>query len=1010
MEPDTELKENPRGWARFNVAVIGDTASGKSTLVGRLLWEAEGKNEAVENPDQFFKAKSRTVDWTTTDYRLFELPMEAPHHPITLFDCPGRRQYIKNTVAALACSDAAIVVVSGNEREFEASIDARGHLRDHVLLAYTFGIRRILVAVNKADQNLTQAFYNSICERLTGLGKKLGFGVDGISFIPVSATRLGASNISQIDADLGINNQTTVFAWLQGLSAAVKLKENVRHKALRVPLLESLRVGGVGTVLTGRVVQGTMKKNDQLTVLPGNVNIDVGQLQHHNKEIQQAPFTTQTGIWARYTSSKDCHRGHVIVDAASVANKSIGIARSFEAQIVMLEHPSGRGLKAKWTPQMFCHTAHIPVKLVTLKKIVDKKTGRTLEENPVTLKAAQSAVAVFEPLKPIVLEAHNQCPALGRFVLRDHGKIVAAGVIRSVQYTHDAATPEQAAVKPRVPGRMPRAPRQQAAPITPEALEMARKFEIDDFVDVRASSGKWHAAQILNKDGVVLYVQYVDGEQQGEEQINLAQPNHRFRIASLGSFTAAPPSKDFAAEDPVEVLLSAGALGEHATNQWVNARVIRIDGLQVYAEYELMDRMRSTWFHIGVKEVRKVTKQRAVTHDEEKIPVASFGLELADIIPPAEITRRHELSSSPLRSCFFSIYRSLPVVKVDFHLPPHLALSADLLAFFDAEIVKIHRLRHPNLLRVLSRVSGELAYLTEYCSLGSLYRLLHSSKAGAGRVSESGEMMADLPPTLVPSLARQISDSGEFSPRQRLGVAVCVAQGLKYLHNHNSLHGNLHSANILLESYEAKLADYGLAVLENHLWHEASSELTSHHLNRFAWMPLEQMQSHPAVAAELRKADLEPAPPVPLTPAVDIWAFGCVLIELFSTTLPWENTPTTQIYQALQQGQVPPQIENVREDVREIAVRCLAMQPGSRPSANELVDMLVELRQSKPEFQVADENQEECVVCLDDLPNHRCMPCGHVCMCANCALVISAVPNMTCPFCRVQIDKIEKVQ
>eukprot|EP00455_Lapot_gusevi_P012726 TRINITY_DN1609_c0_g3_i2.p1 TRINITY_DN1609_c0_g3~~TRINITY_DN1609_c0_g3_i2.p1 ORF type:complete len:111 (-),score=47.24 TRINITY_DN1609_c0_g3_i2:27-329(-) len=98
------------------------------------------------------------------------------------------------------------------------------------------------------------------------------------------------------------------------------------------------------------------------------------------------------------------------------------------------------------------------------------------------------------------------------------------------------------------------------------------------------------------------------------------------------------------------------------------------------------------------------------------------------------------------------------------------------------------------------------------------------------------------------------------------------------------------------------------------------------------------------------------------------------------------------------------------EDVREIAVRCLAMQPGSRPSANELVDMLVELRQSKPEFQVADENQEECVVCLDDLPNHRCMPCGHVCMCANCALVISAVPNMTCPFCRVQIDKIEKVQ
>merc|ERR1712159_36954 len=187
----------------INLVVIGHVDSGKSTTTGHLVYKCGGipertleklKEEAKNlNKDSFFfafimdKAKASREKGITIDYALQKF--ESPKYSFNIIDAPGHRDFIKNMITGTSQADVAVLVVPATQGEFESGISSEGQTREHILLAYTLGIRQLIVAINKMDANLvkySETRYNEIKKEITSEIKKVGFNVEKTQFVPVS--------------------------------------------------------------------------------------------------------------------------------------------------------------------------------------------------------------------------------------------------------------------------------------------------------------------------------------------------------------------------------------------------------------------------------------------------------------------------------------------------------------------------------------------------------------------------------------------------------------------------------------------------------------------------------------------------------------------------------------------------------------------------------------------------------------------------------------------------------
>jgi elongation factor 1-alpha len=174
----------------------------------------------------------------------------------TIIDAPGHRDFIKNMITGTSQADVAILVISAAPGEFEAGISQDGQTREHALLAFTLGIRQVIVAINKMDNkniNWTQDRFTEIVNEATNFLKKTGFKPENIRFVPISG--LEGENLTK---------KTDKMPWYKGpcLTEAIDgLDKPVRpiDKPLRLPLQDVYKISGVGTVPVGRVETGVLK-------------------------------------------------------------------------------------------------------------------------------------------------------------------------------------------------------------------------------------------------------------------------------------------------------------------------------------------------------------------------------------------------------------------------------------------------------------------------------------------------------------------------------------------------------------------------------------------------------------------------------------------------------------------------------------------------------------------------------------------------------------------------------
>ena len=198
---------------------------------------------------------------------------------------------------------------------------------------------------------------------------------------------------------------------------------NSRHPARGRPAL----VGGVGTVPVGRVETGVLKPGMIVSFAPCNLSTEVKSIEMHHEVLAEAHPGDNVGFNIRNIAVKDLKRGFVCSDSKNDPAKE---CESFLAQVIVLNHPGQ--ICNGYTPVIDCHTAHIACKFETIQKKIDRRSGKTIEEEPKGIKIGDCAMVLMKPQKPMVVETFAEYPPLGRFAVRDMKKTVAVGVIKEV--------------------------------------------------------------------------------------------------------------------------------------------------------------------------------------------------------------------------------------------------------------------------------------------------------------------------------------------------------------------------------------------------------------------------------------------------------------------------------------------------------------------------------------------------------------------------------------------------
>jgi elongation factor 1-alpha len=207
----------------------------------------------------------------------------------------------------------------------------------------------------------------------------------------------------------------------------IKPPKRPTEKPLRLPLQDVYKIGGIGTVPVGRVETGIIKPGMTVTFAPVNLSTEVKSVEMHHEALEQAVPGDNVGFNVKNVSVKDIRRGMVAGDSKN--DPPLGVA-SFEAQVIVLDHPNR--IMPGYTPVLDCHTAHIACKFQALLSLMDKRTGKKVEDNPKFLKSGQAGIVEMVPSKPLCVESYAEYPPLGRFAVRDMRKTVAVGVIKSV--------------------------------------------------------------------------------------------------------------------------------------------------------------------------------------------------------------------------------------------------------------------------------------------------------------------------------------------------------------------------------------------------------------------------------------------------------------------------------------------------------------------------------------------------------------------------------------------------
>ena len=417
----------------LNLVLLGNSGCGKSTIGGALMY---AKDKVDEKTLDKLKKETEMLGRNNSHFAFVMDTLKAEkdrgltlsnkfvkfqteNHNVTLIDVPGHRDSMRATITGMTQGDCAILVLNAQGGDFELGLK-EGVTKEQTLLAFNLGVREIIVVVNKMENAAySEERFSLIAMEIKFILKATGYNLSKVSIIPVSG--VNGDNISK---------HTAETKWYTGptlVKAIDKIRTPLRpiDLPLRLPVNDSFKISGIGTVVVGRVETGVIKKGMKIAFCPGTLVSECMSIESHGVKINEAYPGDNIGFNILGVSCKDVRPGQVASDAN---NKPASEVVDFLAQIVVLNHPTK--IEVGYTPIIYCHNAQVACKIVEIRERIDKLTGKIAEKNPKSIANGDAAVVRFKPTKPMCVETYKEYAPLGRFAVRDMKQTVAVGIIK----------------------------------------------------------------------------------------------------------------------------------------------------------------------------------------------------------------------------------------------------------------------------------------------------------------------------------------------------------------------------------------------------------------------------------------------------------------------------------------------------------------------------------------------------------------------------------------------------
>jgi len=407
----------------INLVIIGHKDHGKSTLIGRLLYDSKAipeqkiqeiKEETQRTGRGRFKF-SYLLDSLEEERKggltidIMHTPFKTKKHLYAIIDCPGHKEFIKNMITGASQADAAVLVISAKE-------GMKDQTKQHAYLAKTLGIKQLVVAVNKMDKvDYDQTRFTEVSEMLNKFLDSLEYKKAPI--IPLSA--LEGDNISK---------KSQKMRWYQGLTFIEALDKNVRP--LAPPTDKPLRgfVQDVYDIEKGKVIickieTGSIETGKDIIFSPSEQKGRIKKIELFGKEVDRAE--PGDSVELSLDGIGYIERGEVI----SYPENKAEILQSFTAQIIVLtdiQIENNDVLKIRYgTAERKCKVHKILEKMDPINLTIQQKLHGGLKDGDI-------ARVRFSTLEPTCLEKYSEIPQLGRFVVEGKKGAAAAGIVLEV--------------------------------------------------------------------------------------------------------------------------------------------------------------------------------------------------------------------------------------------------------------------------------------------------------------------------------------------------------------------------------------------------------------------------------------------------------------------------------------------------------------------------------------------------------------------------------------------------
>ena len=401
----------------------GSVDDGKSTLIGRMLYEAqmifEDQVTALQSDSKKVGTQGADIDFAllvdglaaereqgiTIDvaYRFFN----TDRRKFIVADTPGHEQYTRNMVTGASTADVAIILI-------DASQGVLTQTRRHSFIASLLGIEHVVLAVNKMDLvGYSQDRFNAICEEYEVLRKHVAF--KSITPIPLSALR--GDNVIERSGAMDWYQGPTLLGFLE----TVDIRDRLNQHAFRFPVQWVNRPNADFRGFSGTVVAGSIKPGDEIRALPSGQMATIDRIVLSTNDLDQA--VTDQAVTLTLDREIDLSRGDLIV----AADAPCEVSDQFEAELVWMDNEPGY-VGRRYSFQL--GTSQTNASLTDIKFKYDVNTFEQLSGRELAFNEIANVQITLDA--DIPFEAYAHCPGLGAFVLIDRytNATVAAGMIR----------------------------------------------------------------------------------------------------------------------------------------------------------------------------------------------------------------------------------------------------------------------------------------------------------------------------------------------------------------------------------------------------------------------------------------------------------------------------------------------------------------------------------------------------------------------------------------------------